>query len=50
MNAVARKNVELTIGNIRRDSPVLAEMEQQGTIKIVGAMYNLSTGAVEFLA
>jgi carbonic anhydrase len=50
VNAVARKNVELTIGNIRRDSPVLAEMEQQGTIKIVGAMYNLSTGAVEFLA
>ena len=49
VNAVARKNVELTIGNIRRDSPVLAEMESQGTIKIVGAMYNLSTGALEFL-
>jgi carbonic anhydrase len=28
---------------------VLAEMESQGTIKIVGAMYNLSTGALEFL-
>ena len=48
VNAVARKNVELTIGNIRRDSPVLAEMEKQGTVRIVGAMYNLSTGALEF--
>jgi hypothetical protein len=48
VNAVARKNVELTIGNIRRDSPVLADMEQQGAIKIVGAMYNLSTGALAF--
>jgi carbonic anhydrase len=48
VNAVARKNVELTIANIRRDSPVLAEMEKQGTVRIVGAMYNLSTGALEF--
>ena len=50
VNAVARKNVELTIANIRQNSPVLAELETQGTIKIVGAMYNLATGAVEFFA
>jgi carbonic anhydrase len=49
VEAVARKNVELTIAGIRKDSPVLAEMESQGTIKIAGAMYNLETGAVEFL-
>lgn len=49
VNAVARKNVELTIVNIRQDSPVLAELETKGTIKIVGAMYNLETGALEFL-
>ncbi|ACC72917.1 carbonic anhydrase [Paraburkholderia phymatum] len=49
VNAVARKNVELTIANIRRDSPVLAEMEKQGAISIVGAMYDLHTGALEFL-
>jgi carbonic anhydrase len=48
VNAVARKNVELTIANIRRDSPVLAELETKGTIKIVGAMYDLGTGAVAF--
>lgn len=48
VDAVARKNVELTMAGIRRDSPVLAELETKGTIKITGAMYNLETGAVEF--
>lgn len=48
VDAVARRNVELTVANIRRDSPVLAELAANGTIKITGAMYNLETGAVEF--
>ena len=50
VDAVARKNVELTIANIRKDSPVLAEMESKGAIKIAGAMYNLETGVVDFFA
>ncbi|MEZ5009473.1 MAG: carbonic anhydrase family protein [Chitinophagales bacterium] len=45
---VAAKNVELTIANILRDSPVLAEMQSNGEIKIVGAMYDINTGAVTF--
>ncbi len=50
VDAVARKNVELTIADIRKGSPVLAEMETQKkeTIKITGAMYNVTTGKVEF--
>ncbi|WP_407159441.1 carbonic anhydrase family protein [Bradyrhizobium sp. STM 3557] len=48
VDAVARKNVELTVANIRKDSPVLAELESNGAIKVTGAMYNLKTGAVEF--
>jgi carbonic anhydrase len=48
VDAVARKNVEMTVANIRKDSPVLAELEAKGNIKIAGAMYNLETGAVEF--
>jgi carbonic anhydrase len=48
VDAVARKNVEITIADIRRDSPVLAELESKGTIKMAGAMYNLGTGALEF--
>jgi len=49
VDAVARKNVELTVAEIRKDSPVLSEMEANGGIKMAGAMYNLDTGGVEFL-
>ena len=50
VDLVARKNVELTIADIRQRSPVLAELEAQHSIRIVGAMYKLDTGAVEFYA
>jgi carbonic anhydrase len=49
VDAVARKNVEMTIANIRKDSSVLAQMESSGAIKIAGAMYNLETGVMDFL-
>lgn len=48
VDAVARKNVELTLENIRKNSPVLKEMEDQKKIKIVGSMYHLDGGRVEF--
>jgi carbonic anhydrase len=50
VDAVARKNVSLTIANIREKSPVLRDLESMGSIKIAGSMYNLETGALEFLA
>jgi carbonic anhydrase len=50
VDAVARKNVEIAMAGIRRDSPVLAGMEAQGAIKVAGAMYNLETGVVDFFA
>ena len=50
VDAVARKNVEITMTAIRKDSPVLAAMESGGAIKIAGAMYNLETGVVDFFA
>jgi carbonic anhydrase len=50
VNAVARKNVELTIAGIRAKSPLLKELETKGSIKIVGAMYNLATAGVEFFS
>jgi carbonic anhydrase len=49
VDAVARKNVEMTVANIRKDSSLLADLETKGSIKIVGAMYNLETGGLEFL-
>jgi carbonic anhydrase len=45
---VSTKNVKMAIENIRRDSPILAEMERNNEIVIVGAMYDLGTGAVQF--
>lgn len=50
VNAVAQKNVELTLADIRKKSPVLAELESKGAIKIVGSMYNLETALVDFYA
>ena len=48
VDAVARKNVELTMAEIHRRSPVLADLERSGAIKIAGAMYDLESGRVEF--
>jgi len=48
VDAVARKNVELTMADIKKRSAVLAEMATSGAIKIAGSMYNLETGVVEF--
>jgi len=48
VDAVARKNVELTMANIRKSSPILAAMEASGAIKIAGAMYNVQTGVIDF--
>ncbi|MEM1338887.1 MAG: carbonic anhydrase family protein [Bacteroidota bacterium] len=49
VNAVAEKNVAITIENIRQRSNVLREMEEFGDIKIVGAMYDISDGKVHWL-
>lgn len=48
VNKVAEKNVHLTINNIKDQSPILQEMEKNGEVKIVGAMYNVASGAVTF--
>jgi carbonic anhydrase len=50
VDAVARTNVVLGLGEIRRRSPILEDLEKKGSIKITGAMYNLATGTVEFVA
>ena len=48
VNDVAVKNVLMTIDQIRSESPVLAEMEKKGEIQIVGGMYNIDSGEVNF--
>ena len=49
VDKVCRTNVEFMINKIRTDSPVLKEMEDKGEIKVVGAVYHLESGKVEFL-
>ena len=48
VNNVAEKNVHLTMKKIIEESDVLAEMQNNGEIKIVGGMYDINTGAVTF--
>ncbi|MBX2826578.1 MAG: carbonic anhydrase [Flavobacteriaceae bacterium] len=48
VNEVAKKNVHMTMDNIRTNSPILKEMEDEGSIAIVGGMYDIATGKVEF--
>ncbi|WP_075590110.1 carbonic anhydrase family protein [Labilibacter marinus] len=45
---VANNNVKFTIEKIRKESEALREMEKEGEIIIVGAMYDVETGKVEF--
>lgn len=45
---VSIKNVEIAIDNIMKESPVLAEMQNNGEIRIIGAMYDINTGEVTF--
>lgn len=48
VDSVAEKNVQLTIERIVKESEVLAEMESKGEIMIVGGMYDVNSGVVEF--
>ena len=46
---VSKVNVQFSIERIRKESSILAEMEQNGEIEIVGATYDVSTGEVQFI-
>ena len=48
VDKVSEKNVQMTIDRILLERGVLAEMQQKGEIMIVGAMYDIQTGAVNF--
>ena len=48
VQAVADKNVELTIARIRQRSSILRDLADRGDIGIAGAMYDVHTGRVTF--
>jgi carbonic anhydrase len=49
VDRVAESNVRAAMETIRRQSPILREMERKGEIAIVGGMHDLETGRVTFL-
>lgn len=49
VHAVSVANIQTSLNDIRTNSPVLATLESQGKIKIIGALYDLDTGQVMFL-
>jgi carbonic anhydrase len=50
VDAVTATHVRLTVDGIRQNSKVLAALEKEGKIKIVGSMYHLVGGSVELLS
>ncbi len=48
VNKVSEQNVFLTIERIQKESPLIAELETAGKIKIVGGLYDVETGIVNF--
>lgn len=49
LDQVSQVNVKMTVENILNRSPILNELHEQGEIQIVGAMYDVESGAVTFL-
>lgn len=49
VHMACESNVRNTMEQIRIHSPILKEMEEKGEIKIVGAIYDMDEGKVEFL-
>ncbi len=49
VHMACESNVKNTMNEIRKQSPILKEMEDNGEIKIVGAVYDMDSGKVEFL-
>jgi carbonic anhydrase len=45
---VTELNVNLTIDRIRRESPIIADLESAGQIKIIGGIYDVENGKVTF--
>lgn len=49
VDAVARKNVIRAVKRLTDESETLAALVRDGRIMIVGAMYDVTTGAIEFI-
>jgi carbonic anhydrase len=49
VDKVTDENVLVAMNEIRKNSPILNEMEQKGEIDIIGGVYDINTGKVTFM-
>ena len=49
VHLACESNIKKTIQDIRTNSPILKEMEDKSEIKIIGGVYDMDTGAVDFI-
>jgi carbonic anhydrase len=49
VHMVCESNVKRTMQQIRTNSPILKEMEDNNEIKVLGAIYDMDQGKVTFL-
>lgn len=45
---VTESNVHLTIEKIKQESPIIANLVEEGKVKVAGGMYDVETGKVTF--
>lgn len=45
---VCYRNVNIAVNTIRKESPILREMEEKGDIMITGGVYDMESGIVDF--
>lgn len=49
VDEIAEENVVRTVRDIREKSQLIADLEREGELRVVGAMYDIATGEVRFL-
>ncbi len=49
INAIVKKNAELTATELSSRSAIIAKAVESGTVKVVPAYYNLDSGKIDFL-
>lgn len=49
VHEVCKNNVINNIDQIRKHSPIVKKLEEEGKVKIIGAIYDMDTGHVSFL-
>ncbi len=49
VHMVTQRNIEISIADIRMRSAVISDLEKEGQVKIVGALYDMATGEIAFI-